>query len=598
MPSPQRPNAPQPPKTTSDGAFAAGLVVVIVVVVVLAPAIAALLAIASLTAGGLLAFPLAPRIAQRPLYWRHTRLRLAADVGGVAVVAVLGLVEAFHLVPRLWPLRDEPLVFLDALWSVPDLWVWLAVNLGASLLTVPAASRWARRRLASQVAQRLLPDAARQEKIAEARARAATTDTAPRAAENRSPHLSAEGQVIGHRVHPGVRVTVEREHARTQIQGWTTAQRVLLPSKPGACRALVLAESGAGKSTLLETMSLSALALGWDVLYLDAKGKHTDAEALVSKVNAAGFQARTASGLAVLGSGPQEALALLGRPYEARGSDGDYYRQRALTALRWVFRHAGGPRDLATLLDALRRPAAYGLGQDAITALTAKEHGTTLGEAAATQVHNDWGPLQGRLATGPGSWSFAAPLPGLTVMPLRPVDRDDKRLGQTVLAAYSWHLGQVLSGDRPARPLLVVADEFAQLVSADEDAADEASRLMETARTADLGLVIASQSAPGLSPHPESRQRLLGSGCALLIGRTKLADDLAGLFGSDTRLEAAGHADGSALTSGRAQHTYRLHPNALRQARVGQWWLYQDGQVIEFVAIRPTDAEQVEEAAA
>lgn len=597
MPSPQRFGANQPKTQTSDGAFAAGLVATVVVVVVLAPALVAVLAVASLLAGGLLAFPLAPRIAQRPLYWRHTRLRVALDVGGVVAVAVLGLVEGLHLVPRLWPLRSDPLAFLDALWDVPGLWAWVAINLGASLLTVPAASRWARRRLASTVAQRLLPDAARQEKIAEARAMAATADTAPRAAADRSPQPSDDGQVIGHRVHAGVRVTVEREHALAQIHGWTTAHRVVMPSKPGACRALVLAESGAGKSTLLETLSLSALALGWDVLYVDAKGKSADADALVGKVNAAGFQARAATGLAVLGNGPQEALALLGRPYEARGSDGDYYRQRTLTALRWVFGHAGGPRDLPTLLDALRRPAAYGMSQDAITALTAKDGRTSLGEEAATAVHNDWGPLQARIASGPDAWSFATPLPGLTVMPLRPVDRDDRRLGQTVLAAYSWHLGQVLRGARPARPLLVVADEFAQLVSADEDAAEEASRLMETARTADLGLVIAAQSAPGLSPHRESRERLVGSGCALLFGRTKLADEAAGLLGSDTRLEAAGHADGSALTSGRAQHTYRLHPNVLRRARAGQWWLYQDGQVVEFVAIRPTEAECVEDAA-
>lgn len=588
-PSQQSPTS-QP--QTDDSDPVAVIVVAVLIVLGLVILTPFLLGLASVLA--------APRLAQRPIYWRHTRSRVVIDTGGVLVVLVLVAVEVLWVRGAYIETRGD----LAALWRLlAPMWPWLLVNVAASTLTVPLAQRLARRfYVAKRVAERQLPHAARQDRIIEARAAAAVADTRAVVAdqgeaapmpmrERRRDHLA-----IGRRVRPGLQVLSEHETQAEQVPGWTVGDHVVLPDDPGAVRAVLLAESGVGKTTFLDSVILAALSQGWGVLMLDAKGAQADATALVERTRAAGFAAQQAHGVRVFGD-PDRAYALLASAYQPNGSAADYYAARVREALGVALRY--NPVSLDALLVLLRTPAQCPwMHQEHLNRLNAKDRtGTTLGVEAATAIERDWGALAPHLS-GEGTVEFATLRGGLTVLPVRPLDDAERLLGQTTLRAYGDHLVRVLRSGQKAAPLLVVMDEFAQLPDAATDPAELGAKLMETARSAGLGLILAGQSEAGLSAVPEMRRRLLGSGAALIAGRTKDPEALAQMVGTTTRLEAAGHADGSQLTSGRTQHAYLLDPNRLRRAGVGQFWLYQAGVLAEFIAYQPASSVEAPKVAA
>lgn len=114
--------------------------------------------------------------------------------------------------------------------------------------------------------------------------------------------------------------------------------------------------------------------------------------------------------------------------------------------------------------------------------------------------------------------------------------------------------------------------------------------LFEAARSAGMGLVLAAQSTPGLSNDESRRRRALSSGAALLIGRSKDPEDTVKYTGTTMRMEASGAATGENLNSARAQHTYVLPPQVVREAADGAFWLVQAGGIASFRAMPPAPA--------
>ena len=139
-------------------------------------------------------------------------------------------------------------------------------------------------------------------------------------------------------------------------------------------------------------------------------------------------------------------------------------------------------------------------------------------------------------------------------------------------------------------PLLVVVDEFAQLVGADTDPGDTAAALFETARSAGVGLVLAAQSTAGLAADDTRRARALASGAALILGRSKDPEDVVRYAGTVMRMEASGAAAGEELRSARAQHTWVIPPQDVREAWDGAFWLIQAGAIAAFRALPPAPA--------
>ena len=99
-----------------------------------------------------------------------------------------------------------------------------------------------------------------------------------------------------------------------------------------------------------------------------------------------------------------------------------------------------------------------------------------------------------------------------------------------------------------------------QLVTALSDPGDTAGSLFETARSAGVGLLLATQSPAGLSNDEVRRRRALTSGAALIFGRTKDPEEVVQYAGTVMQMESSGAATGDELRSARAQHTFVIPP--------------------------------------
>jgi len=171
-------------------------------------------------------------------------------------------------------------------------------------------------------------------------------------------------------------------------------------------------------------------------------------------------------------------------------------------------------------------------------------------------------------------------------MSLSPVDVTQARLGHLLMVDLRHFLATRLrAGDKS--PVLVVVDEFPQLVTAESDPGDAAAALLETARSASAGLILAAQSTAGLSNDDVRRARALASGAALIAGRSKDADPIVYYAGTVIRLETTGSVQGDGLYGGRAQHSYAIPPQDVREAWDGSFWLIQGGAIAPFRTMPP-----------
>lgn len=352
----------------------------------------------------------------------------------------------------------------------------------------------------------------------------------------------------------------------------------MLPRDPGSTRAVVLAESGFGKTELFKALAACAIRLGWKVVMVDAKGDERDVDRYRAAVEAVGGTLARVDGVRVMGGGSREVLDVLGQPFADTGTDASYYHRRTRRALNAALK--GGPETVDDLLGILRDPAGEGAPQEVLEVLNAKaENEQTVGAVAAAAIEDVWGPLGDRLCGTDDLLDFGGLDADFTLLPLRPLNQAEQLLGVACLTAYRSHLVRIQRGDEEGKPLLVLVDEFPQLVADGLDAADQATALIETARSAGQGLIVAAQSVEGLSGDPVAERRLLGGGAAVILGRMKAPEQAVSLGGTDTRLEAAANVEVATMTSGRTQHVFAVDPNRVRQAQPGHWWILQGGGV-------------------
>jgi hypothetical protein len=138
---------------------------------------------------------------------------------------------------------------------------------------------------------------------------------------------------------------------------------------------------------------------------------------------------------------------------------------------------------------------------------------------------------------------------------------------------------------RDKSPVVVIVDEFPQLVTAGQDPGDTAGSLFETARSAGVGLVLATQSPAGLSNDETRRRRALTSGAALIFGRSKDPEDVVKYAGTVLRMEASTQSGGDAQGTARAQHAFVIPPQDVREAADGAFWMVQAGAIAAFRAL-------------
>jgi hypothetical protein len=540
---------------------------------------------------GFLAFRTAPAMpAQRAWFWRARRSYTWAASGGVLLIVVVAIAELADIVKfsnmHISGWADVPS-------AAAHLWPWVAVNFAVSPAAVPVGLLMARRSMAAQVASRTMPDAVRQDRIEAARHAAAQRDAASAASKLDALTATSAGRpVLGVRVESGVRTMAERARTpRATVPGWETAGTITLPEHPSAVRSVVLAEAGHGKTVLLTNFVLAACRLAWRVVFIDAKGQHDDARAIAEAVEAAGATASTVQGVRVLGEDADLEAAYEVLTVQWPASDGaeDFYRARHREVIRMALR--GRPRDFESLLGLMQlepdSPRWRGVPADVRATLVADAEGKmTAGQSAAIALRQAWGTA-GEKLSGEGLLDFRRLTSDFVILPVRPRQQAERQLGLAAMLQFGQHLSQLQAGEIAHTPLLVIVDEFPQLVQKGVDPSDEAASLMETARSAGLGLIVAAQSTAGLSGDPAMRARLLLSGASVVLGATKDPTEVISLAGTHRRLEAAEAVEKGALTSGRSQDAYVIAPDRVRAAPIGVWWLIHKGAVAEFVGLAP-----------
>jgi len=539
-----------------------------------------------------------------------------ATAGVVAVVAVLTW-EVVQLVA--WgtsPAGAEHFTGGIGAWW-PTTWraalPWLVLNLALGVLLIPAAWSWSRRRLAHKVYMRQIDDVVRQEQIERARITAEDWTAAKRAGvrmdprtgtfarRRRRPHLTGPRKLrrgawaLGLVTRPTVRTWRERTSDRRTAPDWTDAagRWLIMPAVASAVRALLIAESGTGKTVLLTLMIRAAAAMGWPAVMIDAKGNPRDADELAAVLRAHGLTVAVGPKWNLFSGSAEQITEKLMRLLPPGEGAARHYSDEARGILGMI-QERTPLRSIEDLADRLRNPAPHVRDKADLAHVNAIVDSRTK-ETAAGRVAKSLAvalrPLAPYLAAD--GWTYENPGAHVVVVPLTPVDTAQARLGDLMLMGLRQFMADRLRrGDQ--RPVLLIVDEFPQLVTADTDPGDVAAALFETARSAGLGLILAGQSVAGLSGDEAMRQRALSSGAGLIIGRSKDPEAVVQLAGTVMRMEASGEAHSGELRSGRAQHTYVIPPQVVREAWDGRFWLIHRGAIAPFRVLPPAPADAQE----
>lgn len=542
-------------------------------------------------------------IATRTRFWVTYRWHWLINSIAITLVGALLLVEGVLLIqwatPSLGDDRDV-LVRLRELGTLAA--PWLVGNVFAGILLLPVGWSVHRRRIAERVRARRISDVIRQTRIESARKRAADVTAARRIGVRLHPttgKIDATGRAVltaPHRAPGGqnafafvsrttITTVAERFRDHRQVRDWITPDGtlVVLPDHASAVRAMVIAESGSGKTVLIDSVVLCALEYGWPVFVLDAKGDPADAHHLAHLAADRGATTQVGGVWDMFNGTPDQVTAKLMRLMPPPDGANQYYLDEIRGVLQ-VVQHDSAIRSVDELQARLTRPAQFVRDQFDLQMVnaTVDRNGTTAGARVLQSLLVALRPLERLIAEA--GWSYAKPAADLTVIPLSPVDDAQARLGDLLLLDLRGYLAaRLAAGDKS--PVLVIVDEFPQLVTALSDPGDTAGSLFETARSAGVGLLLATQSPAGLSNDEVRRRRALTSGAALIFGRTKDPEEVVQYAGTVMQMESSGAATGDELRSARAQHTFVIPPQDVREAADGAFWLVQGGAIAAFRAL-------------
>lgn len=537
------------------------------------------------------------QIGIKARFWRPSTTAIVVGWIGVPVVAGLVTYEVLWLIEWVKAHPDRNL--WAHLTAALPLWPWLIVNFAAGALLVPLAVLWHRRRIAKRARARLIPDVELQSEIELARFRATDHRAAHkigvylneqtgevrkvRVGARYAPHTPRSGgQAFGIVARPTIRTGTEFWRDRRYVPGWMdgTHRWITLPGKAGAIRAIIIAESGTGKTMLINALIACAVEVGMKVVFLDAKGDPRDAQKLAGKLQENGYTAAVGPKWNMFAGSPVEVINKIMRQLPQTQGDGSYYRDEVLAVLQAV-----GSLTPIQSLDDLRarvrdpRPHAQ-TAFDAETVLRAiNREGDTAGSRVLARIESVVRPLSPFL--GADGWDYNNLPAQVTIVPLSPVDEAQIRLGDTILMDTRNHLAERMRTNDTS-DLLVIVDEFPQLVTEGRDPADTAASLFEVTRSAGVGLLLAGQSPAAFSKDGQMLTRMLASGAALIAGRSKSPEDVVKLAGTIERMEASGDAAGLGMKSGRSQHSWTIPPGHVRLANMGQYWIIQGGGWAQF----------------
>ena len=541
-------------------------------------------------------------IATKTRFWMVLRWHWVVNALGIVLVAALIAVEVVLLTG--WIQSGGARDFADGDWAghlLPTLGGWLALNLLSGVLLLPTVWSHRRRTIAERVRTRRITNVLVQERIESARKRAADAAAARRigvkldtntgriagttAGVLTVPHEVAGRQSFGFMNLATVRLLADRFHDARSVRDWVdpTGQFLVLPETSSAVRALIVAESGSGKTVLINGLVICALESGWPVFVLDAKGDPADAEHLTALARNHGHSAVIARGWDLFNGTAEQVTAKLMRLMPPADGANQHYLDEIRGCLQAV-QDVEPIRSVADLRERLSNPGPHVRDQFDLTMVNTAvdRNGTTAGTRALHSLLVALRPIERYIDEN--GWSYGNAPADVTMVPLSPVDDAQAKLGDLLMLDLRNFLAARLNA-RDKSPVVVIVDEFPQLVTAGQDPGDTAGSLFETARSAGVGLVLATQSPAGLSNDETRRRRALTSGAALIFGRSKDPEDVVKYAGTVLRMEASTQSGGDAQGTARAQHTFVIPPQDVREAADGAFWMVQAGAIAAFRAL-------------
>lgn len=548
-----------------------------------------------------------PHLASRAAFWAVRRTRWLWDVLGPVIVVGVILYEIRALGEFVHSGGWDALMAAENPWlvAVETFWPWAVLNIVAGLTLLPLVITLYRRRLAWLVWKRRHPDVIQAERIVRARKRAADLASA----RSIGVQIDAKtGEIDG--VSDGARIAprkvrdegeernafgiINRATVKTmpelfedvrRVRQWTDApgREMLLPNQAGHIRAIIAAESGTGKTMLTAALILCALEADTPVTFLDAKGDPADAEEIARIVRSYGHSVTIAHEWNFWTGNAAQVSTKLMRLLPKPDGANQHYLNEASGVLQAVQAHSP-IRSFHDLRHRLTNPEAYCRDTHDVRAVSkeVERDGTTMGERVLSDLSQAYRPLEPHIS--PQGWSYDDRPSDLTIVPISPVDQAQLKVGELMLVDLRAFIDRRLkAGDKS--PGLVVVDEFPQLVTDGSDPGDAAASLYETMRSAGYGLVLIVQSVIGISRDDVSRRRVLGSGAAIILGRAKDPEEAVKLAGTYMQLESSGDPNvQERLGGGRAQHTYVIPPQDIREANDGSFWIVQAGGYAHFRA--------------
>jgi hypothetical protein len=575
-------------------------------------ALSALLGLLLITAIALVALPLLIPVAANRLvpdmvatktqFWIVHRWQWIANTVGILIVG--GLITVEVILITAWVESGDAAAFADGNWVgelVPAFGGWAVLNLLSGGLLLPAAWSLRRRAIADRVRSRRITNVLVQERIESARKRAADAAAAQRigvkldTTTGRIAGTTPDALMVPHQVQgrqsfgftnlATVRLLADRFHDTRAVRDWVdpTGQFLVLPETSSAVRALIVAESGSGKTVLINGLVLCALESGWPVFVLDAKGDPADAEHLTALARTHGHTAVIADRWNLFNGTPEQVTSKLMRLMPPADGANQHYLDEIRGCLQAV-QDAEPIRSVADLRERLSNPGPYVRDQFdlAMVNTTVDRNGTTASARALHSLLVALRPIERYIDEG--GWSYGNAPADVTMVPLSPVDDAQAKLGDLLMLDLRNFLAARLTA-RDKSPVVVIVDEFPQLVTAGQDPGDTAGSLFETARSAGVGLVLATQSPAGLSNDETRRRRALTSGAALIFGRSKDPEDVVKYAGTVLRMEASTQSGGEAQGTARAQHAFVIPPQDVREAADGAFWMVQAGAIAAFRAL-------------
>lgn len=541
-------------------------------------------------------------VATKTRFWMVWRWQWLANALGILVVVALTLFETALLVQ--WVRSGQARAFFEGDWAgrvLPTFGGWAAVNLLSGVLLLPAVWSYRRRKIADRVRTRRITNVLAQERIEAARKRAADMAAARRIGVKLDtttgriagltnsvltvPHQVDGRQSFGFTNRATVRLLADRFHDIRTVRDWVdpTGQFLVLPEASSSVRALIVAESGSGKTVLINGLVLCALQTGWPVFVLDAKGDPADAENLIAIASSHGRTATVGGAWNLFNGTAEQVTAKLMRLMPPADGANQHYLDEIRGCLQAV-QDESPIRSVADLRDRLSNPGPHVRDQFDLLIVnqTVDRNGTTAGTRALHSLLVALRPLEKFIAED--GWSYGNASAEVTIVPLSPVDDAQAKLGDLLmLDLRNFLAARLTAGDKT--PVVVIVDEFPQLVTAGQDPGDTAGSLFETARSAGVGLVLATQSPAGLSNDETRRRRALTSGAALIFGRSKDPEDMVRYAGTVLRMESSTRTGGDEQGTARAQHTFVIPPQDVREAADGAFWLVQAGAIAAFRAL-------------